>query len=719
MKRGDFTVENLKKLFKLRGLCDKKLRGVHMGKYIKFLVTTVIVLSMFIMMNTESLAAPYNSKICDLIQPDGSKVKVLVSGDEYYQHIESLEGYTLCRDDNGWICYAKLNEDETEYISTGEVYQTNVILNNKLSFDNADSSTEPLKKHLKIKNEAIEEKANAVRERLHGMEFRNTPQITFDSNGTGLLNSKAEASSNIKGLTILVDFSDSKSAIAKSEIEKFFNGVDYTGFNNNGSIRDYFYDVSGGKVTYTNTIIGFYTAKNPKSYYDDIYEETGSYAKAYQLIDEVFQWLRTTNYDLSTLTKDSNGYLKAVNILYAGTPNAGWAKGLWPHQGWYSHSGSINGAKIQKYEMSNIGNDLSIYTICHESGHMLYGYPDLYDYDGDSNGTGAYSLMSTAFNEKNPVPPDPYCRNIISGWHTPINMNENEAGTTFTSVADQNGNSISYKWYGNTSKEYYLIENIQKSGRYEDVPDAGLAIWHVDENGNNSKNEMTTDRHYLVSLEQADGRFDLEKNRNGGDSGDLFRGGYKDSFTDITTPNSKWWNESASGLEISQISNLADKMTFVQSASGSTTPDTPQLTNIAGQATASASYVSDWEDISALNDGIDPTSSNDRSSTVYGNWPETGQQWVQYNFNQEFTISSSDVYWFKDGQGIDVPASYSIYYWDGYEWKQVNNPTGLGTKTNQYNTTTFTPVKTIAISIVMESKVNYSTGILEWKVYGE
>lgn len=695
-----------------------------MRKYIKFFAYAIVSLSMIFMISTVSLAAPYNNKRCELAQPDGSLVEVIVSGDEYYQHIESLDGYTLCRDEIGWICYAQLNEEQTDYVPTEKVYQTNVILNsndfiNENSINNAALSNEPLEKHLKIKNEAIEEKANAVRERLNAMNFINTSQITVDSNSNGLLIANAEATNDVKGLTILVDFSDSRSAISKSRIENFFNGIGYTEFNNNGSIRDYFYDVSGGKVTYTNTIVGFYTAKKPKSYYDDIYEATGSYTKAYELVDEVINWLKTTDYDLSGLTKDSNGYLKAVNILYAGSPTAGWAKGLWPHQGWYSTSGSINGAKVQKYEMSNIGTDLSIFTICHESGHMIYGYPDLYDYDGDSQGAGAYSLMSAVLNEKNPLPPDPYCRNVISGWNTPISMNGYAAGTKHTSVADQNGNSFTYKWSGKSRKEYYLIENIQKIGRYKEVPDAGLAIWHIDENGDNSKNDMTSSRHYLVSLVQADGKFDLENNRNGGDNKDLFRGGYKDSFSDTTTPNSKWWDVSASGLDISQISMLGNQMTFVQGADGSTTPTTPQLSNIARQATATSSYVSSWENISALNDGIEPSSSGDRSSLVYGNWHETGQQWVQYVFDKEYTISSCDVYWFKDGQGIDVPASYIIYYWDGTEWKQVSNPKGLGTSTNQYNSTTFAPVKAYAISIIMESKANYSTGILEWKVFGE
>ncbi|BCZ45872.1 metalloprotease [Clostridium gelidum] len=717
-----------------------------MGKIMKCLTASAAVISMLSIMSVGALAAPYTNQKHELVQPDGSTVQVKITGDEYYQQVESLDGYTLCRDKDGWISYARLNTDGTDYVSTGQVYKTNDMFSDmKLAnpTDTLNESKDNLQKHLTINKEAIKNKAAAVRKKLHAIDFSSAPAVTNSKstinfngfseskvttsgaavsniNPDGLLDSKISASSvnNVNGLTVLVDFPGTPSAISKSNIEQFFNGVGYTGFNNNGSVRDYYYDVSGGKVTYTNNVIGFFTAKHPKSYYDDINEETGSYAKSDELANEAFEWLKTSGFDASKVTTDSNGYAKAVNLLYAGTASAGWAKGLWPHQSWYGGSGSINGVKIQKYEMSDIGTDLSIFTVCHESGHMIYGYPDLYDYDGDSHGAGAYSLMSGVPNYKNPAPPDPYCRNIISGWNAPINMNSYGAGTTFTAVTNENGNQYSYKWLGTNSNEYYLIDNIQKIGRYADVPDAGLAIYHVDTKGDNSKNNMTASSHYLVSLEQADGKFDLEKNKNGGDSGDLFRAGYKDSFGDSTAPSSKWWNGSSSGLKISQISESGNEMTFVQASSG-TTPDTSAGKNIAGQATASASYVSDWEKISALNDGVNPSSSIDKSSGVYGNWPKTGTQWVQYIFDKNFSISSTDVYWFKDGQGVDVPASYRITYWDGQAWQDVKNPKGLGTEINKYNTTTFTPVSTNAIAIQMDSNGSSSTGIIEWKVNGK
>lgn len=140
------------------------------------------------------------------------------------------------------------------------------------------------------------------------------------------------------------------------------------------------------------------------------------------------------------------------------------------------------------------------------------------------------------------------------------------------------------------------------------------------------------------------------------------------------------------------------------------------LSNIALNASVTSSYVSPWESISALNDGFDPIHSNDRNHAVYGNWPETGTQWVQYTFNKSYTVTQSDVYWFKDNGGIDVPSSYKIKYWTGSAWIDVQNAVGLGTSINQYNTTTFTPVTTTSLRIEMVSKNPASTGILEWKV---
>jgi len=141
--------------------------------------------------------------------------------------------------------------------------------------------------------------------------------------------------------------------------------------------------------------------------------------------------------------------------------------------------------------------------------------------------------------------------------------------------------------------------------------------------------------------------------------------------------------------------------------------------NVALISTPSTSYCSPWESIYALNDGYDPAHSNDRSHLVYGNWNNPGTtQWVQYDFPGSYTISRCDVYWFDDDQGIDLPASCAFKYWDGSNWVPVSNPQGLGVLGNQFNITTFTPVTTTRIRLEITAKPNYSTGILEWKVWG-
>ena len=84
----------------------------------------------------------------------------------------------------------------------------------------------------------------------------------------------------------------------------------------------------------------------------------------------------------------------------------------------------------------------------------------------------------------------------------------------------------------------------------------------MDEDGDNSHEQMTNDSHYELSLVQADGRFDLERRRGyDGDADDLFDGPAA-RFADDTNPNSKWWNGTASNLTIDQISPAGEVMTF-------------------------------------------------------------------------------------------------------------------------------------------------------------
>ena len=68
------------------------------------------------------VAAPMNGTKFMLKQPDGSRVPVLVYGDEFYATYETPSGYTVMRNSEGWICYAELNSDSSDYRTTSQIY---------------------------------------------------------------------------------------------------------------------------------------------------------------------------------------------------------------------------------------------------------------------------------------------------------------------------------------------------------------------------------------------------------------------------------------------------------------------------------------------------------------------------------------------------------------------------------------------------------------------
>ncbi|WP_299093343.1 Ig-like domain-containing protein [uncultured Metabacillus sp.] len=143
-----------------------------------------------------------------------------------------------------------------------------------------------------------------------------------------------------------------------------------------------------------------------------------------------------------------------------------------------------------------------------------------------------------------------------------------------------------------------------------------------------------------------------------------------------------------------------------------------QDVNLGLSATPSTSYVSSWEDLNAINNGIDPKNSRDKTGGAYGNWNNSSKtQWVQYTWDNPVVINQSSVYWWTDGGGIQMPEAYTLQYLDadGITWKDVEVISGLVVEPDNYNTTTFKPVETTALRMTI-TRGNQWTGILEWKV---
>ncbi len=144
---------------------------------------------------------------------------------------------------------------------------------------------------------------------------------------------------------------------------------------------------------------------------------------------------------------------------------------------------------------------------------------------------------------------------------------------------------------------------------------------------------------------------------------------------------------------------------------------TPKPVNLAKVATARGGFVSGDTSFVALNNGAEPTNSADTELGAYGTWPRTTAQWVTYEWNQPVPTNAIEVYWWRDGQGIALPVSAKLSYWDGTAYVPVRNAQGLGVAADRYNRTTFDRVTTDRLKLEFVGDGIKSVGILQWKVY--
>ncbi len=164
---------------------------------------------------------------------------------------------------------------------------------------------------------------------------------------------------------------------------------------------------------------------------------------------------------------------------------------------------------------------------------------------------------------------------------------------------------------------------------------------------------------------------------------------------------------------------------------------TPAEGNLAYFAAPSTTFVSEWESITAVNDGKWTKKSGDSSIPHYGSWGNrSASETVTYTWPVPVTLSSSDLYIWTDNyttnSNIAIPSSYLYEYLgeDG-EWHEVTGADDYsvlreregGGKANidGFNLTNFDKITATAFRVTLfkSSTADYGVGIVEWRVYGE
>lgn len=384
-------------------------------------------------------------------------------------------------------------------------------------------------------------------------------------------------SGSFNAIFLFVEFSDQASEVSVT----FFDDLLFA--NNSGSMWGYFNEVTYGNLDLTTadmpSTIGWVTAPNSYDYYVDGQNGFGNYpANAQGLTRDVVELVDPV-IDFSQYDNNGDGYIDALFIVHTG-PGAeftGSDDDIWSHAWAIPNNGYLTDDDVRAFRYSmepeywSDPGDMTVGVYAHEMGHSVFGLPDVYDTDYSSNGVGSWSLMAggswNGSDGDTPAWPDAY-NHIQMGYFTPTNVTADLIGETITAMSTE---ANIYKMWkdGSLGDQYFLIQNRQKTGYDADIPGDGLLIWYIDEtkrNNGNNDNEWypnhTNSGNYLVALEQADNRYDLEKGVNSGDSRDPFPGSTNNTqFDFLSTPSSNAYNGTSTYVTVENISESAENMT--------------------------------------------------------------------------------------------------------------------------------------------------------------
>lgn len=493
------------------------------------------------------------------VQPDGTELKVRGSGNQYSATFTTLDGYTVIQDPVT-KCYQYAKHDDLGCCVPSGVVAGDSDGARRLNLapgikpEEGPGSMAP---HVSM---GVPETPCRWHERREENRRRKLAAAVVD--GPALAPPGSATVGSFVGLCLPISFPDVPPPVSREEIDDYCNKPGYTGFGNNGSVHDYFHEMSNGALDYTNVVAPWYEARRPKDFYANTNLPVG--IRAQELIREALAHHKAQGFDFSQLTADASGCIYAINIFYAGdigprsNPEGTNTGGLWPHA-WAMRTPILlaPGRVARDYQVTNLKEVLELGTFCHENGHMLCEFPDLYDRDYDSSTIGHFCLMAAGnhADQKNPVQVGAYLKHT-AGWTKAIDLAMVAPGTEVTLRPGSKDIAI----FRRSPTEYFLFEARLKQGRDAALPGAGLAIWKIDELGNNDHQWGSKDRHYECALMQADGELDLENGRNQGDEGDLYKAG--DEFSDTTRPNSRWWDGTPSGLRVHNIRIEGDTITF-------------------------------------------------------------------------------------------------------------------------------------------------------------
>ncbi|MDR1740157.1 MAG: M6 family metalloprotease domain-containing protein, partial [Bacteroidales bacterium] len=437
-------------------------------------------------------AVPANPNPIEKTQPDGTKITVVLKGDEKIHWMESLTGYTLMYNNNREIVFGI-------HDNNGNLTPSEILYRGENLEEYTSSSREQIQK-IPTKLRYSEEQKSSMRQLMQildkaGNNTENTPLKSAQNKA------QKAVSGTHKILVILAGFADRPFKKSKMEIENLMNQIGYKGNNCAGSVRDFYRENSYGKMDIEVTIAGPVTLSENTNYYGNSKQMSEGSLK---FAKEVAQ-LADPSVDFSEFAAniDSYRYVPNFHILFAGYGDDAIGNGeqIWPHKWSFVQmdEDSVLRYDIREYDGVDVGYSYScspelrgyegnnmtyIGVICHELCHG-FGSPDYYDTDYEENGqyagTGYWDLMASGSWSNGGASPSHInmLQKIAFGW---VNPKELVWAENIRNMPASASSPTAYWIKVNDNGERYILENRQRQKFDSYVPGHGLLIYHAHPN---------------------------------------------------------------------------------------------------------------------------------------------------------------------------------------------------------------------------------------------
>ncbi len=292
---------------------------------------------------------------------------------------------------------------------------------------------------------------------------------------------------------LMVEFSDK--SFKDGAADYFVRALNEEGFSDNqqhGSVKDYYTEASYGLFVPEFDLYG--PVRLERSYYDGVNNDSNkNILKASMMVLEAMVKL-DSSVDFSGYDYNNDGFLDTVCLIVPGVDQSEGGDGysIWAHQGLIQNHYQISsdlrnktfdGKKVSRYTCSSeLDGDWTSFegigAFAHEFGHSI-GLPDLYDQDGEENGTSRtpsyWSLMANGSNRLFPTRMSAFERYLL-GYIKELEPLPAQQETISIPGLDS---GKAYILPASSENEYFLFETRSGDG-WDTYSPSGLLVYHVD-----------------------------------------------------------------------------------------------------------------------------------------------------------------------------------------------------------------------------------------------